>query len=374
MSIKVLIKINCPIFRSLFDGMKFLLAISLFVFCIQTSVGQLGGTNTFGSLSLPQSPRAAGMGGSSIAVFDDHIDLALENPANIDSTLHHNLSFNNSFYLAGIKYGNLAYARTFNKAGTFIGGIKYVSYGSFDGRDIAGNSTGTFKGGDYVFSVGTGRTHQYFHYGITAKFLYSHLDSYSSLGLAVDVAGSFYNPDKGITATAIIKNAGIQLKTYVEGNREKLPLEVSLGFSKKFEHLPFKLFVVIHNLQKFDIRYEDLSIVEEDNVFGTSSDSDKKYIADKIFRHFIFGGEIDFGKYITARFGYNHLRRQEMLVDTKKGLIGVSVGTTIKIKQFRIDYSFAKYHISQGTNTLGISVNLNNFGSRSVESLSSSIY
>ncbi len=335
--------------------------------------GQIGGKSSFKSLSLPASPIASGLGGTSIGVFDQSIQLALENPAILDSTLDNNITFNNTFYLGGTNFGTLAYVNDFNRAGTLLFALKYIAYGKFDGRDAADNETGNFRAGDYTFSLGLGRSYKMLHYGANFKFIYSHLEAYHALGLALDASGSFYNPEKGLQVTLILKNAGLMIKPFTEGNRESLPLELSLGFSKQFKNLPFKIIVVAHNLQKPDLTYFDPNLVGEENLFGSSQNTEPGII-DKIFRHVIIGGEIDFGKYLVARFGYNHLRRKAMLVDTKKGLVGVSVGMSVNVKQFKIDYSFGKYHISQGVHSLGVSINLNEFSGKSPQTLSSSYF
>ena len=96
------------------------------------------------------------------------------------------------------------------------------------------------------------------------------------------------------------------------------------------------------------------------NIFGESEDTDPTVI-DQIFRHFIFGVEVDIAKPISIRLGYNHQMRQELSLPSKKGISGITVGTGIHIKQFSIDYGFAKYHSAANIHHLGITVNLDEF-------------
>ena len=197
-------------------------------------------------------------------------------------------------------------------------------------------------------------------FGANVKLIYSHLETYQSVGIAVDLAGAYNNAEKQFTVTAILKNAGLQIVSYTGDEREPLPLEVSVGLSKRFKNIPLRLNIVVHNLQKPDITYEDPDASGSTNIFG-EEESNEIGIMDKIFRHFIFGAEIDIAKPLSIRFGYNHQIRQDTSLPSKKGLAGVSVGAGIHIKQFTIDYSYAKYHAVANINHLGITVSLNEF-------------
>ena len=339
---------------------KSLVTIIAILVC-QITWAQLGGTSTFKALSLSSSPRVSALGGSALGVYDDDINLAMDNPSFIQADIHRQLTFNNSFYLADIDYGTVAYAHHWERFGTFLASMKYVSYGSMEGRDEAGNITGNFRAGDYVMTIGYGGNYKgKFLYGTNFKLIYSHLETYNSVGVAADFSGAYHNEEKNFTFSAIVRNAGFQLKAYTNDNKEKLPLEVSLGLSKRFENIPVRLNIVVHNLQKPAIAYNNPNPIGTTNIFGESESKDAT-IVDQIFRHFIFGAEIDIAKPLSVRFGYNHLIRQESSLPTKKGLAGVTVGTGIHIKQFSIDYSFAKYHAAANIHHLGVTVNLEEF-------------
>lgn len=325
------------------------------------TMAQLGGTSTYKALALPGAPRITSVGGNALAIMDNDINTALDNPAFIQSSIHRQLSFSNNFYFAGINYGTLAYAYSFERAGNFLYSMKYVSYGEMQGTDDGGNLGSTFRAGDYVITTGYGSTFKdRWLYGANVKLIYSHLESYQSFGVALDLSGAYHQEEKNLTVTAILKNVGLQLVRYTEGDREPLPLEVSLGLSKKFENIPLRISVVVHNLQKPNLAYEDPDAVTIVNIFGEPQGNDVG-VVDKIFRHFIFGAEVDIAKPLSIRLGYNHQVRQEIALPSKKGLAGISVGAGIHIKQFSIDYAFAKYHAAANINHLGLTVNLQEF-------------
>lgn len=326
---------------------------------------QLGGSSTFKSMTLSTSPRITSLGGKAFGIYDGDINLAVDNPSLIQKDIHQQLSFSNNFYFAGINYGTFAYAHSIERAGTLAAAIKYVSYGQMEGRDASGALTGDFRAGDYVMSLGYGNVfRERWLYGATFKLVYSHLETYSAVGLALDLAGSYHNPEKDITLTAIIRNAGVQLKSYTEEGKEPLPYEVSLGLSKKFKSAPIRLNIIVHNLQKPDLSYDSPDVVTSVNIFG-EPESSATGIVDKIFMHFIFGAEVDIKKPVSIRIGYNHQVRKETALPGKKGLAGITVGTGIHIRQFSIDYGFASYHPSANIHHVGLTVNLNQFPGRS---------
>ncbi|MBK7640503.1 MAG: type IX secretion system protein PorQ [Bacteroidetes bacterium] len=344
--------------------MKKLSNILILVAIWQYSFGQIGGQNIFQSLQLPISPQVAAIGGSGLGFYDHQISTALQNPCFIDSSINKTIHFNTTFYPSGVNFGTLGYGFKTKKAGNFLASIQYVSYGKFDGRDAAGNSTGDFKGGDYAIKVGTGRNIKNFIYGANVKVLFSHLETYNSLALATDLSAGFHNEKKQLTATLNITNLGVQLKKYTEGEREKLPLDISIGFSKKLNKIPFRLNIVAQHLQKWNLAYDDPNAVQGTNIFGEPTKAKNKTV-ENLFRHLIFGTEIDIKKTVFLRFGYNHDRRKNLEFEAKKGLGGLSAGAGINIKQFAIDYTFARYGPIASANHLGISIHLDQFGLKS---------
>lgn len=325
------------------------------------SFSQIGGESVFTFLKFPVSARMEGMGGGLQSIQNDDLSLAFSNPSLIDSSLHKQIAFTGSFFPADIKYGDLIYAHYHKMIKTCLTyGVQYAAYGKFDMRDAAGNPMGTFKAADFNIQVGAARNFKNFHYGVNLKFILSHLDSYSSLAFAADVALGYHNPKTRWSATLILRNAGFQAKPYIKNEpREKLPLQLDLSFSKRFKHLPLTLSVTAHDLQVWNLRYPE---EEQTNVIFGTTKKKKNTAIDNIFRHIDIGMEIEAGKPVRLRFGYNHLRRQELGTGTKKGFAGISAGFGLVIKQFAFDYAFAAYHRSGNDHQLSLRIKLDEFG------------
>ncbi len=329
---------------------------------------QIGGENIYDFLQFPTSARMEALGGGLQSIkntTDADLSLAIANPALLDSSFHKQLSLSNAFYTDKTNIGNISYAHYQPKIKTiFVYTMQYASYGQFDGRDAAGNATGTFRAADFNFQVGMGRHWNRFYYGVNVKFILSHLETYNSIGLATDVALGYHDAKKGWTAAVVLRNAGAELKTYTpETGRQKLPLQLDMTFSKRFKRLPLTLSVTAHNLQTWDLSYPETS--SQTIVLGTQKKKGKgSEVMDNLFRHVAFGAEIQAGKPVRLRFGYNHLRRQELGVGKKKGMAGISAGFGVNIKQFAFDYAYAQYHRAGSDHQLTLRIKLDEFGKK----------
>jgi len=323
---------------------------------------QIAGRSTYNFLQLPVSARATSLGGSAYAFQTGDPALALSNPALLSKETHQQVAFNTAFYLAGTNFGSVNYTHYSDKLNTsFQAGVLYTSYGRFDGRDPAGNPTGDFRAGDVTLSGAFARYWKRFSYGAQMKLIFSGIEQYNSFGIATDWAANYHHEEKDFTAALLLRNVGGQITPYVDGGeREMLPVDLSLAISKRFEKIPFRLNLVAHNLQTWDLT----SPKTGGNNFLINSGPQERGFIDKLFAHVILGGEIEAGKPIRLRFGYNHLVRQALANTEKKGLTGFSGGLGIVIQQFSIDYGISRYHPAATVNHIGFTVNLKDWGNK----------
>ncbi|MCF8379158.1 MAG: type IX secretion system protein PorQ [Bacteroidales bacterium] len=335
----------------------------LFVVLYLPAISQIGGNNVYQVYNLTPSPRIAAMGGDFLAINDNDVLLAYANPSLINSEMHNHLGASFVNYFASTNYGLATYSRTFNEIGSFAGSVKYISYGEFDGADVAGNRTGSFYAGETAVNLGWGRQlDSSFSIGSNLKFIYASNEGYTSYGLAVDVAGSYTNSDKSFTASLIAKNIGRQLKAFEGGNQEPLPFEIQLGLSKRLKHLPFRYSILLNHLQKWDLSYDSPGTQQVDPISGeVIGKSEFEQIADNFMRHVVFGGELLIGKNISLMAGYNYKRRQEMKIESKTGMVGFSWGLGIKVSKFHISYARSAYHQAGSPNYIAITTNLSDF-------------
>jgi hypothetical protein len=341
----------------------------LFVFLLLGSLSgfsQIGGTNTYEFLNVPVSARAGALGGNIIAVKDNDPTLSFTNPSLLNAEMNGMLTLSYLNYFSDINHGYFSYIKDFKKAGTFSGGLRYIDYGTFIETDEGGNELGKFTAGEYAFVIGWGKSiDSLFSVGANFKTIYSSLYTYTSVGVAMDFSGTYYNKNNGLTVAAVIKNVGTQMKPYVEGGeKEPLPFEIQLGISKKLKHMPFRASLDLTHIENWNLAYNDSTIVTNNNEALTDEEKTEKNktgVVSEVFRHVVLGGEFVPSKSFNVRFGFNFRRRSELALDNKPGLVGFSWGFGVRIKTFYVSYGSARYHLAGSSNHFTISTNLSDY-------------
>lgn len=327
---------------------------------------QIGGRYTYQFLSLSPSARVTALGGTNISIIDFDPAVQLSNPAALNPAMHRRVQFSTAVYPGPTNFGNVSYAHKFKIPGTFGFGLQYMAYGGFKETDETGNQTGLFNAGEMNLYAGYGyQFGKIFSVGANAKFIYSQLGQWNSLGMAADLAASVHDTAHYVTATIAAKNIGGQLKAYNGTNREILPFDLQAGLSFSFKNAPMRFHFTFHNLTRWDIRYNNPADQQSETIFGdTTATKAKKYIADKLFRHVIVGVEFNIKKVVRLAVGYNHLRQQELRLTTRRGIPGISFGAGVHIKQFDFQYSFQPMAQGQTLNHFTLSINTAGFNKK----------
>jgi len=325
-----------------------------------------GGQKVFQFLTFSPSARITALGGTQITVKDDDVNFAANNPAALNPSMSGHLAFNHNFYLSDIQHGYVAYAQHLPKIGfTAHVALQYMNYGDIKQADDLGNITGKVQAAETAFTIGAARPlSPRISIGLNARVAFSALDVYKATALAADAGLLYADTAKRLSVAIVLRNAGAELSTYT-GNREDLPYDLQVGFSKQLRYLPFRLSVIAHHLQQWDIRYNDPNAQQDDVLlFGDEQQTTKgNGQVDNFFRHFIFNGEFLLGRNesFRLRVGYNHLRKRELSVSNYRSLAGFSGGVGIKISRFRLDMGYGSYHLAGGVFHMGIGTNLKDF-------------
>lgn len=337
---------------------------------------QVGGPTTYRFLEVPMPARAAALGGNSMCIWGDDINLSYSNPALLNQNCVKQVAINYCNYIADMNFGNVAYAHHFKNIGTVGGGIQFFDYGKFDKRDEYDNKEGNFKAADYSLNLTFARRLKdtSFSFGATVKTIYSHYDIYKSFGNAIDL-GVTWAHKSGFTASAVIKNFGVIWKPYDKNNDSiKLPLTTQIGFSYKVKKAPFRLVFVYDNLRTWDLTYTSpIAETESTNLFGEApkektkfqkfSDKVKKG-GDKLGRHMTFGLEVLLTKNFNIRVGYNYRLHKEMMLPDKRTASGLTFGFGFKINRFALSYAFSKYNITGTSSIIGLTTHLGSYTKR----------
>jgi len=314
---------------------------------------QTGGVNVFPFLDLGYNARAVALGGLFITPYDDDINMGVLNPASFNKEMHNSIGFNQALHAGGINHGQVVYGRHFDKIGTGALHLRYVAYGTMDRTDELGNTIGTFSAGDFVLGGSLGRRlNPRISVGASFNVIWSQLESYSSMGLALDLSGMYQSESGRTTVTALVRNAGFQLKTYTEDNRAPLPVQPMLGIAHKLEHAPFRMSLVAHHLNQWDLTYNDPNLEPTiDPLTGEEIPVPTAGFGEKLGRHFIFQLEVLGGEFLRIRGAFDYNLRRQMLVQNRPGMGGFSFGVGLNFKRFSVDYGL-KIFSSAGFNNL----------------------
>ena len=337
----------------------FVLQISLFI-CVAFQA-QNGGNSAFQFLNFSNSARVEAAGGYLLTVKDSDASLGVENPSLLNSSMHGFLALNYVNYFANSSYGYSSYTKHYTGIGTFNASLLFANYGKFENADVSGVRNGsTFSANDVALAVAYGRgLDSNFSIGADIKFIGSFLEAYSAYGICSDIAATYTKRANGFAAAFMIKNLGIQLKTYTSNNRESLPLNILVAFSKKLKHAPFRFSFTAHNLQQWDIVYFDVNEQStSDPLTGETIEVKEPSFLSKAMHHMAIGGELLLSKNFNIQFGYNHKNRKDLSSSIRPGASGISWGFGFKVKKLHVSYGMGKYHIAGTSNHFTISTRI----------------
>lgn len=105
--------------------------------------------------------------------------------------------------------------------------------------------------------------------GISARFITSYIGDYNSIAMGVDLGLNYYDPEQDLSISAVAKNLGGQLKAYDE-EYEKMPIDLQVGATKRFESTPFRILATLVNLNHWDSGLKNHLVVGAELLLGES--------------------------------------------------------------------------------------------------------
>jgi hypothetical protein len=256
------------------------------------------------------------MAGSFVSV-DNDVNAIFYNPAGLATLKGKQASVGFFKYLMDINSGNVSYSQKYKEIGYIGAGIRYMNYGDFDKYDESYQNLGNFGASDLALSLGYANVYkENFKYGANAKFIYSNIDEYSSIGLALDLGALYIMPEQRLNFGVSVLNLGTQVKKYISTS-ESLPLDIRIGMTKTLEHLPLTV-----------------------NIgFARLADSYDKFY--ERFKNIVVGGEFVLNDYVLLRVGYNNAERKNYKTGSSIGISGFSAGVGIIFNdKYKLDYAF----------------------------------
>ena len=286
-------------------------------------------------LRLPVSAHVAALGGDNITLTDDDATLIFHNPALICDVSDKSLNLNFMTYMEGAKTASASFVKAYKERATWGVAAQYMDYGTMKQTTVDNIETGDFSARDIALA-GT------FAYllsdrisgGITGRFVTSHLASYNSAAVAVDLGLNYQNEEHGWSLSAVAKNLGGQIKAY-EDDFERIPLDLQLGVSKRLIGSPLRLSATLSRLNNWDQGF---------------------------IKHLAVGADLLLGENIYVAAGYNFRRASEMKISDNDGEsnhgAGLSLGAGLQLERFKLHVAYAKYHVSASSLLINVSYSL----------------
>ena len=312
---------------------RFLVIISvlLSVIAMQAQESQ----EVYSFLRLPVSAHAAALGGDNITLTDDDPTLLFHNPALINGVSDKSLNLNFMTYMEGAKTASASFVKAFKERASWAASAQYMDYGTIKETTVDNVQTGDFSARDIALAGSfaymlTNRISG----GITGRFISSHIAGYSSAAVAVDLGINYFDEVHSWSLSAVAKNLGGQIKAY-DDDFERIPLDLQLGVTKRLVGSPLRLSITLSRLNRWDTG---------------------------LIRHVAVGADLLLGDNIYVAAGYNFRRAHEMKISDSEGEsnhgAGLSLGAGLQLERFKLQASYAKYHVSAWSLLVNVSYSL----------------
>lgn len=289
----------------------------------------------FNFLRLPVSAHAAALGGDNITIAEDDPSLIFHNPALITGVSDMSLNLNFMTYMAGSNTASASFIKAWKERATWGVTAQYMDYGSM--REVTADNveTGTFSAKDIAVSGALAYVfNDRLAGGVTAKFVTSVMGGYTAIGVGVDLGLNYYDEDRELSLSAVARNLGGQVKAY-EDDFERMPFDLQVGITKRIGMSPLRLSATMTKLHDWN---------------------------ESFMNHFVVGLDVLLSSSIYVAAGYNFRRTDEMSIDDGEGSsshgAGLSFGAGLQLERFKLQASYAKYHVSSTSLLFNVSYSL----------------
>lgn len=313
--------------------------------------GQLA-ANAYSFLDVSSATHALALGGHAIAAVGTDPMMVDQNPALLGPEIERVATLSYMRYFGSSNFAAARFAHSAGERGAWAAGIRYLDYGSIDGYTSDGSYTGSFKPQD--ISIEGTYSHDFterLRGGINAKLIYSNYEEYTAVALAADLGINYYNEENDLSLSAVIKNAGGQVKRFNE-EYDHLPFDVQLGYMQGLGNGPFSIAITAHHLTHWKLPYYKH---DQNGTQDTATEEEDYKFIPTFFRHLTFGLQYSPSDMFYVALGYNYKTRGDMGTFQRNFLSGFSLGLGLNVKDFAIGVSFSQPHKSATTLALNLS-------------------
>lgn len=312
-------------------GLLVVISVLLSVARMQAQESQ----EVYSFLRLPVSAHVAALGGDNITLTDDDATLIFHNPALISGVTDKSINLNFMTYMEGAKTASASFVKAYKERATWGVAAQYMDYGTMKQTTVDNVETGDFSARDIALAgTFTYLLSDRISGGVTGRFITSHIASYNSAAVAIDLGVNYQNSERGWSLSAVAKNLGGQIAAY-EDDFERIPLDLQLGVTKRLIGSPLRLSATLSRLNNWDQGF---------------------------IKHVAVGADLLLGESIYVAAGYNFRRASEMKITDNDGEsnhgAGLSLGAGLQLERFKLHVAYAKYHVSASSLLINVSYSL----------------
>ena len=312
-------------------GLLVVISVLLSVVRMQAQESQ----EVYSFLRLPVSAHVAALGGDNITLTDDDATLIFHNPALISGVTDKSINLNFMTYMEGSKTASASFVKAYKERATWGVAAQYMDYGTMKQTTVDNVETGDFSARDIALAgTFTYLLSDRISGGVTGRFISSHIASYNSAAVAIDLGVNYQDSERGWSLSAVAKNLGGQIKAY-EDDFERIPLDLQLGVTKRLIGSPLRLSATLSRLNNWD---------------------------QGLIKHVAVGADLLLGENIYVAAGYNFRRASEMKITDDEGDsnhgAGLSLGAGLQLQRFKLHVAYAKYHVSASSILVNVSYSL----------------
>lgn len=292
--------------------------------------------SSFPFLEFASSARAAALGGAFPVMTDGDVNALFYNPAALGPATDRSVALSYLNYLSDVNAGFGAGSYTVDGLATVGAGLRFLSWGTFEGANVFGERTNEFGASDAALTVSAARAlGSRARYGASVHAIYSALETTQAAALAVDLGGTYHFPAQQITLSASINRLGRAVDSF-GATRDRLPTDVRLGLTKRLRHLPLLL-----SITGYDLHHAGDGLPE-----GTT--------LDRVLAHMLLGGELTLHDALQLRMGYHHRRRQELATSDGFDTAGLSAGFGLDVPPLHVSYAYQSWSSLGGLHWLSL--------------------
>lgn len=325
------------------------------LFCSLGAVAQVGGNTAYNFLDITGSAKIYGLGGLNISLVDpDDVMATDQNPALMGPEMSRGLGIGYMRYVGESNFANAKWIGAAGQNGAYGLGIHYYGYGSVKHALEDGTIVGTFSPSDVCFTGSFSyNLWRNLRGGFNIRFLYSSYHASTALAIATDLGLNWFDEEHDSSLSLTINNLGGQVKKFND-QKDNLPIDVRIGWSKALGNLPLNLSITAWNLTRWKLPYWS-------GGDGASEPVLKQNFISNLFRHLVFGVEWKPTDRFYVDLGYNYKVKTDMSTYNRNFLSGFSVGAGFNVRGIGVGVAFAQPHKSAATLMLNITTNLYDF-------------